>query len=217
VIREPAPPEIRADLTAASLPANDLADGSVHLTLAFDGLDLSGRDAASAEVEECRYRDVNLSQSRLRRALIRDAEFDRCDLANLRARESSMSRTIVTGSRMTGVSWLDGGLRDVTFTDCRMDLVSFCASTFKDVVFSGCRLEQADFGDADLSGARFEDCDLSGAQFSGARMTGTRLARCDLTGISGVTSMRGAIITSASALALAVTLASALGITIDDD
>ena len=68
-----------------------------------------------------------------------------------------------------------------------------------------------------LRGARFEGCDLTGAQFSGARMTGTRLARCELTGISGVTSMRGAIVTSADAVALAFILAGALGITIEDD
>jgi len=118
---------------------------------------------------------------------------------------------------MTGLSWLDGGLRDVMFADCRMDLASFRSSRFSDVVFSGCRLSQAEFGEADLSGARFEDCDLTGAQFSGARMTGTRLVGCDLTGIDGVTSLRGAIITSGDARALAATLAAALGITIRDE
>jgi uncharacterized protein YjbI with pentapeptide repeats len=117
---------------------------------------------------------------------------------------------------MTGLSWLDDDLRDVTFDGCRIDLSSFRATKFDDVVFTGCRLEQADFGDADLRGARFDDCNLSGAQFSGARMTGTRFAGCDLTGVSGVTSMRGAVITSADAVALAFILAGALGITIED-
>ncbi len=78
-------------------------------------------------------------------------------------------------------------------------------------------MEQADFGDADLRGARFEGCNLAGAQFSGARMTGTRFARCDLTEIAGVTSMRGAFITSTDVVALAYILAGALGITVDDD
>jgi len=88
---------------------------------------------------------------------------------------------------------------------------TFRASKF--VVFTGCRMEQADFGNADLRGARFEGCDLTGAQFSGARMTGTGFVRCDLTGITGVTSMRGAVISSTDAVALARTLA----ITIEDD
>ena len=214
--REPVPPDLPADLTEAGLPGDDLADGGAYVALAFDGLDLSGRAAVGAEVDQCRYRDVNLSQVTLRRAVVRDAVFHGCDLANLRARDSSMSRTAIRSSRMTGFAWLTGDLRDVVFDDCRIDLASFCASKLSDVVFTGCRLEQADFSDADLTRARFERCDLSGAQFAGARMTGTRLSGCDLTGISGVTSMRGAIIASIDALSLAVTLARGLGITIDD-
>ena len=48
-------------------------------------------------------------------------------------------------------------------------------------------------------------------------MSGTRFSGCELTGIGGVTSMRGAIISSADAVALADILASALGIKIEDD
>lgn len=209
-------PDLPADLAPANLPGDDLADGGAHLLLVFDGLDLSGREAMNAEVDECQYRDVNLSQVSLRRATIRDAGFERCDLANLRARDSSMNRVAVRSSRMTGFSWLAGDLRDVTFDDCRVDLASFAGSKLTHVVFTGCRLEQADFGGADLSRARFERCDLSGAQFSGARMTGTRLSGCDLTGINGITSLRGSIIDSTDAIALAVIMASALGITIED-
>ena len=93
---------------------------------------------------------------------------------------------------------------------------SFRTSKFDDVLFAGCRMEQADFTEADLRGARFEDCNLTGAQFWGARMTGTRFARCELTEITGVTSMRGAVITSADAVTLAYILANALGIAIED-
>ncbi len=200
----------------ANMPGDDLTDGGAYNRLAFTGLDLSGREAVDAEVDECRYSDVNLSQVTLRHAVIRDAVFERCDLANLRARDSAMNRTAARSSRMTGFSWLAGDLRDVTFDDCRIDLASFSGSKLSHVVFTGCRLEQADFGGADLSRARFERCDLSGAQFSGARMTGTRLSGCDLTGITGITSLRGSIIDSTDAIALAMIMASALGITIEE-
>lgn len=215
--REPSAPDLPAELAAGTLPADDLTDGAVQLCLQLNDVDLSGREAADAEIDQCRYGNVSLSQVKLRRATIRDAVFDRCDLANLRARDSSMLRTAVTASRMTGLSWLGGELRDVTFADCRMDFVSFSASTLKDVTFTRCRLEQADFGAADLSRARFDDCDLTGAQFSGARMTGAVLRRCDLTGLGGVTSLRGAVVTGADVMSLAFTLAGALGIVIEDD
>jgi uncharacterized protein YjbI with pentapeptide repeats len=210
-------PDLPADLTLAKLPDDSPADGSIHVAMAFAALDLSDVEAAGVEVDQCTLNSVNLSGTKMRRWLIRDARLERCDLANLRARECDLSRVAIASSRMTGLSWLDGRLRDVTLTDCRMDLASFRSSAFSDVLFSGCRLTQAEFGDADLTGARFENCDLTGAQFSAARMAGTRLVGCDLTGIDGVTSLRGAVITSGDARMLAVTLAAALGITIEDE
>lgn len=215
-MREPVAPTLPATLRTAVLPDDDLVDGGVHLSLAFEDADLSSRDAVGAEIDQCRYTNVNLSQTKLHRGMIRDAVFDRCDLANLRARDCSLSRSTVSASRMTGLSWLDGSFRDVTFDGCRIDLASLRSSTLKDVVFTGCRLQQVDFGEADLRGARFEGCDLTGAQFSGAQLTGTRFADCNLVGIGGVTSLRGAIIKSTDALALTFILADALGIKIED-
>jgi len=117
---------------------------------------------------------------------------------------------------MTGMSWADGSLRDVSIENCRMDMAAFRFSKLKAVVFSDCKLGQADFQEADLRGARFERCDLAGAQFSRAQMEGTRLSDCVLDGVGGVMSLKGAIVTSRDALGLAYTLASALGIRIED-
>jgi hypothetical protein len=47
-------------------------------------------------------------------------------------------------------------------------------------------------------------------------MEGTRVSGCALGGINGVLSLKGAIVSSRDALALSYTLASALGITIED-
>lgn len=216
-VAEPAEPDLPADLTIAGLPEADLHDGAAHYGLAVADLDLSDREAAGAEIDQCRYTAVKLGGVRLRRGTIRDAVFDRCDLANLRAREASIFRTQLTGCRMTGLSFLAGVIRDVTFSGSRIDLASFSNTKFSSVVFTECRLDQANFGDANLSGVRFLNCDLTGAQFSGAVLTGTRFTGCDLTGIAGVTSMRGAIITSSDAFTLARIFADALGIKIEDE
>ncbi len=198
------------------LPGDDLADGGLYELLAFDDLDLSGREAAAAEVDQCRLRNVNLSRARLRRSQLLDAVLEGCDLANMRAVDCSLRRVAVCASRMTGLSWLDGQFRDVTFDRCRMDLASFRSTACTDVVFSHCRLDQADFGESDLRGARFDGCDLTGAQFDKARLSGARFADCELTGIGGVTSFAGAIVKSNDLLALTFVLAGALGIRIED-
>ena len=96
-------------MSFAAKSADDarLADEGVYLTMEFSGLDLSGQQAAAIEIDQCRYGKVSLSQARLRRALVRDAWFDRCDLANLRVRDSSLGRARFTGCRMTGLIFGD--------------------------------------------------------------------------------------------------------------
>ena len=123
----------------------------------------------------------------------------------------------VISSRLTGLQWTKGAIRDTLFTDCRLDLSSFRFSKFSSVVFERCNLRQADFQHADLRGARFVDCELVAAQFSNAKVDGTSFVRCALDGIGGVTSLRGAQVRATDAVALLRTLAGALGITIVDD
>lgn len=216
-VREPSPPDIPEDLTETSLPDADLDDGVVQAGLAVGDADLSGREAAGVEFDQCRYTTVNFGSVRMRHAMIRDVEFDRCDLANLLARDSSLLRVAVRASRMTGAALLASTVRDVAFRDSRMDLASFFGSRFANVTFTNCRLDQANFADADLSGVEFDHCDLSAAQLSGATLTGAKFTACDLTGISGVTSLRGATITSSDALTLTRIFAEALGITIEEE
>lgn len=216
-MREPAAPDIPDDLTEASSDEAELDDGVVQAGLAVSDLDLSGREAAGAELDQCRYTTVSFAGVQMRRATIRDVEFARCDLANLLARDSSLNRVAVHGSRTTGAALLACTVRDVAFRDCRMDMTSFSGSRFDSVTFTNCRLDQANFGDADLSGVEFDHCDLSSAQLSGATLNGAKFTACDLTGVSGVTSLRGAIITSSDALTLARIFAEALGITIEDE
>jgi uncharacterized protein YjbI with pentapeptide repeats len=211
---EPAPPDLPADLVTATGADAELGDGVVHAGLAVDDLDLSGREATEAELDQCRYRNVNLGQVRFHRSTIKDAEFINCDLANVRARESSIRRVVMRATRMTGLTWITGTIRDVTFDACRIDLGYFSATRFSNVVFAGCRLAQANFGDTDLADVRFDNCDLTGAQFSGASLADTTFSGCDLTGLSGVTSLRGATIALSDAVALAPVFAEALGIKI---
>ena len=216
-VSEPTEPDLPDDLTVAGLDEAALHDDAVHYGLDVTDLDLSDQAAANLEIDQSRYTAVKLGGVRLRRGMIKDAVFDHCDLANLRGRETSMLRSRLLGCRMTGLSLLGGVIRDVTFSGCRVDLASFSNTKFSTVVFTECRLDQANFGDADLSGVRFINCDLTGAQFSGATLTQARFTGCDLTGLSGITSMRGAIITSSDAFTLARIFADALGIKIEDE
>ncbi len=122
-----------------------------------------------------------------------------------------MLRVRLSMTRMTGVHWIDGLLRDVTVSECQADLTSFRFTDFHNVVFEGCNLNRADFQKTDVSRVKFVNCDLTGAQFSQAKMAGTRFVNCVLAGVGGVTSFKGAIVASGDLVALSYMLATALG------
>jgi uncharacterized protein YjbI with pentapeptide repeats len=213
--KEPAPPRMPASFTQAAYTDHGLEDESSYHRLEFVDFDMGGVGANAVDFEECRFRNVDLSQTTLERAAFVDCEIERSNLANLKVTRSSMVRTRLTGSRMTGLHWIDAGLRDVEVVECRADLTAFRFAIFNSVTFRGCNLGKADFTSADISGARFIDCDLSGAQFHQAKMADTRIVNCTLDGIAGLQSFAGAIVTSNDVLSLTYLLADALGIRVE--
>lgn len=210
--RVPFAPRLRTVLT----PTIEFETDGGYRGVEYDNVNLSGLDVETAEVEESKFVRANLSQTRLQRVIFTDVVFDTCDLANLNTSDSSLLRTEVTGGRLTGLTWANGLLRDVTFRECRMNLAAFRFSKLKSaVVFRDCDLTGANFQNAELADAQFAGCDLTGAQFSNAKMKGARFEECNLLDIVGVMSFDGATVKSSDALALAYSLASALGITVE--
>lgn len=201
----------------AELPRDELEDEVFWEGIEFSGTDLSGRSAAILEAAGCRFARVGLSAVQLTRALFTDCRFEGCDLANLRAEDSTLRRVHLTDSRATGLQWVNGGMRDVTFTECRLDLSSFRCSKCTKVRFERCDLRRVDFAMADLRGVQFVECDLTGAQFSRTMMSGSRLSGCVLADIVGVPDLAGATIDGSDLLALTYLFAEALGIKVSVD
>jgi uncharacterized protein YjbI with pentapeptide repeats len=200
---------------------HELVDEASFDLVEFAGIDLAARSADGApsvdgaRFERCRFDRAALAGTVLERAAFADCAVEHSDWANLRATKSSLSRVDVSVSRLTGLHWVDGALRDVTFRECRMDLATFRFTGFARVAFVDCNLTRADFTNADLRGATFTGCDLTAAQFGQVKADGARFTRCELAGAGSVASLRGAVISAADLVALSYTLAAALGITID--
>ena len=208
----------RAAITEpATLPEHDLVNEATLHELAYGDLDISRHTTDTVDVRRCTFTNVDLSGSVLEHIHFSDCSVSRCDFSNVRSARSSMRRTEVSNSRMTGWSWVDGGLEDVSFVECRMDLCSFRFSTLKRVEFVDCRMQRADFQHADARGARFTNCDLTAAQFSQASLAGARFDRCMLTDIGGVANLAGATVSRQDLIALSFTLAKALGILIEPE
>lgn len=214
--RVPAKPRPPASLHVATSPEHDLADEATYRQLGFTEIDLSGQEADSVEFEQCRFTRATLARAVLDRAAFTDCLIENSDWANVKAAKSGMQRVKLSTVRLTGLHWIDGVIRDVTFAECRMDLATVRFTSFKDVAFVDCNLTRADFTSADLRGAQFTGCDLSGAQFAQADCAGTRFTRCQLAGVGSVTSLAGATVSATDLATLSYALAGALGITIEE-
>jgi uncharacterized protein YjbI with pentapeptide repeats len=216
-VRAPAKPKPPPSLDLAVTPDHRLENEGTYRRLGYFDIDLSGCEAESVEVEQCRFRNADLSTASLDRSRFTDCLFENSNLANLRTSGCALIRVRLSVSRMTGFTWTDGRVKDVTFDECRLDLSGWRFTGFNTVTFNNCNLTRADFSGADLTGARFVGCDLTGAQFSQAKMAGARFVDCVLAGIGGLTSWEGAVVRAHDLIALSYELARALGIRIDNE
>ena len=213
----PAPPRLPPALEPASLPAGAALDDGRWTAVELEGASLAGIEARSLDFEEARLVACDLGAARLSRLGLLDCELVRCNLANLVARDSSMTRVVCADSRLTGFQWPEGDARDVLLRDCRADLASFRFATLQRTTFAGCVLRDADFQGARLESVCFLDCDLSGASFAGARFERSELRGCRLDGLRGVEGLAGAALEWPAIVELAGTFAAALGVRVIDD
>ncbi|GAA2519560.1 pentapeptide repeat-containing protein [Winogradskya humida] len=212
---EPKAPVLPSALKEAPLPEHELTPEAQFQELAFYDVDLTDSMAEQVEFTQCRFRGARMAESKLPGVRLADCVVEQSDWSNLRAEQGTMTRVSLAGSRMTGLAWNGGMLRDVAVDDCKLDLTNWRASRFDGVFVNGSNLTGADFTDADLRGATFTGCDLSGAQFSNAKMEGARFRRCELAGIGGVTSWRGVVVHPEDLMGLSHVLAKALGIVVE--
>jgi uncharacterized protein YjbI with pentapeptide repeats len=213
---EPRPPLLPTDDRLSPGP-HEWEPEATLTRLAFLDVDLAGQRAESVEVDRCAFRKGTLAGSRLLRLSVTHCVAETVDWSNVDGAGGTLDRSVARGSRMTGLSWAAGSVRDVVFDECRLDLSNWRFTAFDAVRFTGCQLSGADFTSADLRGASFVDCDLTGAQFSAATMEGARFRGCDLAGVGGVESFRGASVHRDDLLGLARVLATALGIGIREN
>lgn len=216
--KAPRPPRLPKGLSPAGRDDAELVHDVKRLSLDFGALDLftPEEDPEDVTFERCRFTDTRLAGLTLHRAGFADVAFHGCDLANLRLFDSRLFNASVATCRMTGTQFSEAGLRDVTFEGCRADLAGFRFSVLRNVVFRDCNLTEANFQNAELRDVRFEDCALVAAQFSQASARNVRFDGCDLSGLGGVDGLDGATVGPSDARSLLPSLATTLGITIDD-
>jgi len=211
--RPPALPGDLRDFAPASLEAE-----SVLEQVALGDSDLSAVSAPGVAVRESRLRSTRLAGAQLEALELTDVELAGCDLANLRTGpRGGWIRVRATNCRMTGLTFNDGVLRDVTLRGCRIDLASFGGARLRRVTFEDCDLAQTDFLEAELDGVRFTGCNLTAADLRGARLHRCELRANRLEQLRGIERLRGAAMPWVDIVGAAGEWAQALGISVLED
>lgn len=211
--RRPLLPGALAGLAPAALEPE-----SVLEQVALGDCDLSAAVAPGVAVREARLHGTRLAGAELEGLELTDVALDGCDLANLRAApHAGWIRVQAHNCRMTGLTFSDSVLRDVSLHGCRIDLACFGGARLQRVSFEDCDLSQTDFLEAELDGVRFTGCEMVATDLRGAR-----LHRCELRGnrlqeLRGVDRLRGTAMPWVDIVGAAGLWAQALGISVLDE
>lgn len=212
-LQQPAKPRVHANPRPAT--ADEFEDDAVLKGVLLDNTLLSGLELEIVEMEQSRLSGTRMNGTNLERCVFGDLVCENVDFANLRARDTSVLRSTITTSRLTGSHWTSGQFTDVTIEGARADLAQFRQSKLRRVVFRDTNLRQADFQFAELIHVSFERCDLSGAQFANAKMNRVEFTNCTLIDLGGTASLKGAVVRGSGPLELGLSLAREAGILIE--
>jgi uncharacterized protein YjbI with pentapeptide repeats len=176
-----------------------------------DGLEWTGAQA-DGSLEQSLLRGVDFSGTTLGPLEIVDVTIERSVLSNGRWERATARRLEITDSQLVGWQPQFSLAQDVYIADCRADFAGVSIGSAKGpVVFERCRFMNATFL-GDFSKTVFIDCAFPGADFSRvSNAKGCDLRRSELAGITGLMSLRGALITADQAVAIAGELATAAG------
>lgn len=210
----PRPPRLPAQLEET--PNAALEHDATFSDARLSDVAWSHKHAGGVRLQAVRLVNGDLSGSRLEKLGLSDCELTGCELANVEARGTDATRVRIEESRLTGIAFPEGSLRDFLVRGCRVDLASFAFAELIRVAFEDCLMVETSFLGARLQGVRFQGCDLTQADFREASLERCEISGSDLTDLQGVAQLRGAAVDRAGIVANADLWAAALGITVLD-
>jgi uncharacterized protein YjbI with pentapeptide repeats len=198
----------------------ELVDSATPLTgsIDIDAENLTGGDFTGVSVRGAISRSeltsVILAESRAGPLTMLDTVLRRVDLSHAEWIALTARRVEILDCRATGWRSTFDLAQDFYMEDCRMDYCVLTIVRAKDLnVFKGCAFRNATIG-GDLSNVIFDECLLDGVEFLAHAATGCDLRGSRLDGITGLMSLRGALISPDQAVTLVPQFAAEAGITI---
>ncbi len=183
--------------------------------------DLDGLDLADVVLSFAEARTLTVLRGRLRSCTLeigdaaidaQDAHFVDVDLSGCRF--EGLTRVSFERCRLTGADFGEARMRDVRFADCAMDLASMRSTNLERVAMIGGRADELDLSAATLTDVTLTQVAVGELTLAGAKLLRVDVTESDLSAVPDLRELRGAIITTTQAVALAPRLARVAGMTV---
>jgi uncharacterized protein YjbI with pentapeptide repeats len=195
--------------TVEEPPADELLEALV------DGADWAALERDAARLRLSHLVRVNLANATWRRPTMYGCRFEQVDLSGARLGEATIERCEFIGCRLTGLQLTDTTLKNVIFEDCRLDYATLTQvrSTGPTALLE-CNLDHAtmtrcQLGPVVISRCQFAEVELQDCDLRGADLRGTNLST-----VTGISNLRGSVITASQIDELAATLTRELTLTV---
>ena len=160
---------------------------------------------------------ADLSGSRFAPLTLVDTSVRKADLSNAVWQQVVARRVELLSCRATGLRLSVDLAEDLYIEDSRLDYATIRIERVRGVaVFSGCTFRDAVLA-GDLSRVVLVGCDFDGAEFAATAADGCDLRSSELAGARGLLTLRGARVTAEQTVAMALRLASEVGMRITTD
>lgn len=205
-------------ITPVRLPALDdgdreeLVSESGHDARRYTDLDLSGIDLADVGFSECAFEGVRSDAAKLRGARLTDCTIDRLEAPVLDAPSSFWRDVSISGSRSGSSDLYDAELRSVSISHSKFGYLNLRGARVTDVLIEDTMLEELDLGGAEVTRLALPGCRIGVLDVSRARLVDLDLRGAEFSSITGVESLRGAIISEDQLAEFAPLFAASLGV-----
>lgn len=170
-------------------PVDDMTEALV------EGACWRGNELDAAQVRQSYLIGVDLGDAAWRAVTVQGCRFERVDLSGARLDGLTLDRCEFIGCRMTGLQLINSTIRNVIVEDCRLDYASLVrVRATGAVAITGCSLDRARLDGCTLPGAAVTNCPMAAIELVDCVLRDADLRGSDLSTLSGLASLRGAVI-----------------------
>jgi len=191
-------PNLRPDLSAASLSWLELAHANLHHCRLNDahlthtqlsGADLhraalGGASMYAADLRKARIVEANLAGANLTKADFRGAEISNTDLTSAHLVESNFQDASLIGSSLSKANLFEANLNGARLSSAKMLWANLTGVDLRNANLRHANLTGATLIDADLSGADLTDANLRFVRLIDSKLDKANLTSCRVYGIA---------------------------------